>query len=230
MQESSPSVFRTKICGVTRLGDARSAYAAGADAIGLNFFAGSKRCIDDATAGAIANDLRGKLSLVGVFVNASAEEITRVASRLRLDAVQLHGDEPPALFAELAPLHATGVAAIRARRLDANGLPAVAADLAACRDAGLAPDAVLIDSAVPGEYGGAGVTLDWASLPPDAVTSLGTPVLLAGGLTPANVQQAIFATQPHGVDVASGVESAPGVKDPQLVQQFVAQAHAALRA
>jgi len=196
-----------KICGIRSVLDARRCVAAGADALGLNFYPESSRFIDLSSAQAIAAAVGGQVALVGLFVNARESDVARIRDLLRLTFVQFHGDEPPDLVARFLP------GAYRAFR---------------ARDSGLADEArrfsgdhVLVDAYVPGMPGGTGATFDWSLAVPVARER---KVLLAGGLHPDNVSAAIRAVQPYGVDVASGVESSPGVKDPRLVERFVARA------
>jgi phosphoribosylanthranilate isomerase len=218
-------MFQIKICGITNVEDAIAAVDAGADAVGLNFYEKSPRyvALRDAHRISVAVTDRGAIP-VGVFVNHSFEEIQHAERFSELDALQLHGDEPPEFLSRLIP------PTIRARRFEDASWTAIEADLAACRAAGRPPDALLIDAATPGQYGGTGETLPWEMLA-DHPRWLGdTPLILAGGLTPDNVAEAIRIVRPHGVDVASGVESAPGKKDPVKVRDFIAAARAALDA
>ncbi|MCA9235465.1 MAG: phosphoribosylanthranilate isomerase [Planctomycetales bacterium] len=217
-------MFRVKICGITNVDDALAAIDAGADAIGLNFYAKSPRCVSTDVAREIAAAVGDRALVVGVFVNESPTGMMGVATEVGLAALQLHGDEPPEMLARLPdrPL-------IHAQRMGAAGLAPIVADLAACRAAGRAPDAVLVDApAAPGQYGGTGHTLAWHELASEAAALGATPLILAGGLNAANVADAIRAVRPYGVDVASGVESSPGKKDADLVRRFVAAAAAAL--
>lgn len=214
-------MFRIKICGITSAEDARVAVEAGADAIGLNFYSKSPRFVE-ATAAMECMAAAAAVQRVGVFVNAHADEIFQVCSHLDLTANQLHGDEPADFLA------ASGARpVIRARRMDDRGVAAIAEDLAACKAAGRLPDAVLVDAYTPGRYGGTGETVSWAGLA-DYRKWLGdVPLILAGGLTPENVAEAIRMVRPYGVDTASGVESSPGVKDHQKMQSFIRAAKAA---
>lgn len=229
-------LFRVKICGVTTPDDARLAAAAGADAIGLNFVAGSPRALDLDQARAVAAAVPAGVLKVGVFAGTATAEIRRVVAAVGLDAVQLHGHlegsgpavDPPARCAELA-----GLQVIRAVRMEAGGDPLAAARrwLAEAAALGAAPDAVIIDAAVPrgtaaGQLGGTGATVDWAALA--TARPLGPPTALAGGLTPENVAQAIRASKTAAVDTASGVEAGPGRKDPEKVRAFVAAARKAM--
>lgn len=211
-------MFRVKICGITREEDARVAREAGADAIGLNFYSKSPRCVLPKQAHEIAQVMIGAHA-VGVFVNMPPNEIMAIVNGSWINTVQLHGDEPPS-----ALMNFPGVGVVRARRMDDRGVAAIAEDLKACQDAGRAPDAVLVDAAAPGQYGGTGETVSWPGLVDHPRWLAGAPLILAGGLTPDNVAEAIRIVRPHGVDVASGVESSPGVKDPAKVRDFVSAA------
>lgn len=217
-------MFRIKICGVTRPEDALVAAEAGADAVGLNFFAKSPRYVSLERARVIATAVSGGPLLVGVFVNATADEIARAAVAVPLGAIQLHGDEPAEFVARLP----AGTPVIRAARIGAAGLAAAAAYRDACAAGGRPLAAVLLDASVKvavGEevvYGGSGQRLDWPRVAAERGLLAGTPLVLAGGLTPVNVAEAIAVSRCDGVDTASGVESAPGVKDPQMVRAFVA--------
>lgn len=233
-------MFRIKICGVITPADARLAAEAGADAIGLNFVAGSPRRIDAATARAIAAALPAGVLKVGVFAGMPAGAIRRIAAGVGLDAIQLHGllagdtdtADPPERCAELA-----GLPVIRAVRLEPNEadpLAAARAWIAAARAGGAAPAMAIVDAAVAVSretgataLGGTGATVDWRALA--AASPLGIPVALAGGLTPENVALAIRQSGCRAVDTASGVEEAPGRKDPLKVNAFVRAAQEALR-
>lgn len=220
-------VFKIKICGVTNVGDALAAVDARADAIGLNFYRGSKRCVPIAAARQIVDAVGEPATCVGVFVNASAAEIHAICEQARLHVVQLHGNEPPELIQSLS----SGYEIIRARRLDERGTQAIRADLDACSEvAGFALAAILVDAAAAGQFGGTGRTVDWRHLENYQAWIKNIPLILAGGLTPANVADAIRIVRPHAVDVASGVESAPGIKDAAKMRDFVAAARAAFAA
>lgn len=220
------SPFQAKICGITRAIDLIEAVNAGADAVGLNFYPKSSRYLSAERRDELF-DVLGKteklpftlnspLQTVGVFVNATVGEIQARVDDCLLSAIQLHGDEPPEFLAQLPQLPI-----VRARRLDEQGLAPIAADIEACRRAGRVPDAVLVDALTPGQYGGTGETLTWAELVDHSKFLGEMPLILAGGLTPENVGDAIRTVRPMGVDTASGVESAPGVKDHEKVKQFV---------
>lgn len=198
-----------KVCGVTSAADAAMVVQAGADAVGVNFWPGSRRFVG-AAAGEVLAEVPPGILKVGVFVNASAAEVSDRAEQFGLDRVQLHGDERPADFATFPATLL--LRAIRVR--DATSL------LEATRwGAAL----FLYDAFVDG-YGGGGVTAPWADI---AAASTRRPFLLAGGLHADNVAQAITATRPWGVDVASGVESTPGRKDPARVAAFIQAARKA---
>lgn len=209
-------MFRVKICGITTAKDALMAIESGADCIGLNFFEKSQRFVTPKRAKAIADALPAAAKTVGVFVNAPAAEIRQIAAFLSLDAVQLHGDEPPELIADLA-----GVEVVRAFRFDSQGWEPCRRYLDHCRSLGAFPAAILIDGFRKGEFGGTGTPADWAVVARYRELGIGVPLLLAGGLTHENVAAAIAAVRPDGVDTASGVESAPGVKDAAKVAAFV---------
>jgi len=217
VQRNSDAVFQTKICGVTHPDDALTAVKAGADAIGLNFYSGSPRYVTLEQARAIAAAV--PIS-VGVFVNASSRQINEIAEMVGLNWVQLHGDEPPELLAEVQK----DLPIIRVRCLGQGGIPAIQADLEACAKQGREPAALLIDATVPGEYGGTGKIVDWAALANYRHWLGEIPLILAGGLRPDNVAEAIATVWPSAVDTASGVESSPGAKDAAQVQAFISAA------
>jgi phosphoribosylanthranilate isomerase len=211
---------RIKICGVTSLDDARFAADAGAWALGMIFWPGSQRRCRLPEAERITAALRRRVELVGVFVNAHLDEVVGVADGLGLTMVQLHGDEGPSYCAEVA--RRTGAKLIKAHRVRAR------ADLQALE--AFHTDYHLLDAHVPGRWGGTGETFDWELV---AARRSPVPLILSGGLTPDNVADAIAATHPYAVDVASGTEAAPGVKDLAKVEAFVAAvtgtAHAGAR-
>ncbi|HEX4147289.1 MAG TPA: phosphoribosylanthranilate isomerase [Pirellulales bacterium] len=214
-------MFQIKICGITSAADGLCVADAGADAVGLNFCPASPRHIELGRAEEIVAALPGGIARVGVFVNAPAAQVDQIARRLRLDYVQLHGDEPPEYMAELA-----GLPVIRAFR-GTSDFQHVAAYLAACRTLGHAPVAVLIDAFQSGQYGGTGQSPDWSAVARARLAWAEMPLVLAGGLKPANVAAAIQQVGPAAVDTASGVERSPGRKAADLVDQFVAAARGA---
>ncbi len=219
-------MFRIKICGITTVDDAQMVAAAGADAIGLNCYPPSKRYVPPDLAGQIALALPAEVVRVGVFVGASADAIRETIDRMGLDMIQLHGDESPEFVGRLNRCVPAPV--IRAFRLGPDGVVPINKYLQQCAELACRVRMILIDAYEPGSYGGTGRTFDWT-----AVRSLSRagriPLVLAGGLTPDNVAEAIRAGRPAAVDVASGVESSPGRKDERLVRAFVEAAQAAFR-
>jgi phosphoribosylanthranilate isomerase len=211
-------MFRIKICGVTSVADAICVARAGADALGLNFCPTSPRQIDLSLAEEIVAELPAEIARVGVFVNSPAPEVERIARQLRLDYVQLHGDESPEYLSQIA-----GVPIIRAFR-GMSDFEEVAAYLAACRSLGHMPAAILVDAYQPGQYGGTGQSPDWSAVDRARPAWADLPLVLAGGLQPANVAAAIQRVRPTAVDTASGVESSPGRKSADRVAEFVAAA------
>jgi phosphoribosylanthranilate isomerase len=216
-------MFRIKICGVTRPEDAAHAVACGAEAIGINFFPGSPRFVPEEETREIVEAVADRAEVVGVFVNESPEAIVALCTRLGIRRVQLHGDEPPG--------DASRIPLWRMKAVHADRAPDLPALLAyPC-------EAFLFDAGGEGAYGGTGRALAWEELGerfPGVAGRRGPggtrkPWLLAGGLTPENVERAILAALPFGVDVASGVESSPGKKDPGKVKTFIERAKAGLR-
>jgi phosphoribosylanthranilate isomerase len=199
---------RVKLCGMTRPEDAELAAELGAWAIGFILWPGSKRAVDRGVAAGIARRLRRRLELVGVFVNQPLDEVEAAADALGLTHVQLHGDEGPSFCA--AVRERTGCRVIKALRI------ASPADLR--NAARFHTDLHLLDGAARGLRGGSGETWDWELA---AQRRSDVPMLLSGGLTPENVAAGIAAVRPFGVDVASGVETSPGIKDPAKMEAFV---------
>jgi phosphoribosylanthranilate isomerase len=197
-----------KICGITRLEDALAAVAAGAGAIGFVFWPESPRFIDPYRARAIRSRLPPFVTAVGVFVNQPLEHVTGVASLVRLGVVQLHGDETPQYAARISTpvMKAVSIPAARGEGLAA--WPAATT--------------LLLDVHDPVTRGGTGRTIDWVGAAEVAATRR---VLLAGGLTPDNVAGAVEQVRPFGVDVSSGVERAPGVKDHQRLRALFEALH-----
>jgi len=198
-----------KVCGVTRLTDAMHAVNHGATAVGFVFWPRSPRFVTPDAAADIVAALPSTVMAVGVFVNEPVDAINAVAGQVRLSAVQLHGDEPPAYAAALAWPVLRSVTVDGAR--------------AAC-DAWTPETTLLVDAADPERRGGTGVTVDWLQA---ARLARERRIVLAGGLTPDNVGEAIEAVHPYGVDVSSGVEEAPGVKDLNKVKRFLERAREA---
>lgn len=196
---------KIKICGIKNVTDALAAMDAGADLIGFNFYPKSPRYIDVGICRDIMSVMRryGHVTYVGVFVNASIEETRATIETCGLSLAQLHGDETSEM------LRALDGKAFKAFR----GVPA---DI--CGFARSESPALLVDAAVKGVYGGSGAIADWNGA---AQLAKKYPLLLAGGLTPENVAEAVGRVKPWGVDVASGVESAPGEKDASKIKAFV---------
>lgn len=192
-----------KICGITRAGDAQAAVALGASAIGFIFWPDSARFIDPYRARTIAAGLPPFVTPVGVFVNQPATYVNAVANLVRLGAVQLHGDETP----DQLP---------RFQRPVVKAVARIEADTATAW-----PDRVrlLVDADDPVRRGGTGAKADWAAA---ARLAAARPIVLAGGLTPANVADAVRQVRPFGIDVSSGVETSPGIKDPARMEQLFA--------
>ena len=200
-----------KLCGTTRPEDAELAASFDVWAIGFILWPQSKRAADPAVAAGIARTMRRRLELVGVFVNPTLDDVVRLADGVGLTHVQLHGDEGPSFCTAVA--ERTGAKVIKALRIGSG------ADI---RDAArFHTDFHMFDAAAGAAYGGTGRTWDWALA---AQRRSQTPLILSGGLTPENVAEGIAAVHPWAVDVASGVESAPGIKDPAMVEAFIAAA------
>ena len=249
MTNSSKTPFQIKICGLTQPQHAIDARNAGADAIGLNFFKPSIRYVSAEQASSIATAARSQPQdhrspiprVVGVFVNHSPEQIIALTTRVKLDGIQLHGDETIEFFADLKNLITD--------QFDSNACPffvralrtqpkadqsktsvedeteRVTEQIRSWSEAGI--DTILLDAAATGEFGGTGKSIDW-SLLPKLQTAASRPLALAGGLNSSNVAQAIEIAQVAIVDVASGVESPKGIKCPDQVKEFVQQARSAL--
>lgn len=207
--------LRIKICGITREEDAWAAIHAGADALGFVFVPGTPRFIEPARAAAITRGLPPFVSRVGLFVDAEPALIRATLAEARLDTVQLHGDELP----EVGRCLRGQVRVIQAFRVRG---PEIVQRLAEYRDA---CDAWLLDAYVPGSSGGTGARFDW-NLAVQA-RDLGHPLILAGGLKPENIAEAVRQVRPFAVDVSSGVEASPGLKSPEKVRRFVAEARSA---
>jgi phosphoribosylanthranilate isomerase len=210
--------LRIKICGVTTPDDVAVCANAGADAVGINFHPASPRYVDPKASQALLRSIPPLMSGVGVFVGLPLRQVTAMAYQLGLRGIQYHGENR-----DLAdPFPFSMIAAFRVR--DRKSLSAIDAYLESCRAFGQLPAAILLDAYVEGQEGGTGKTAPW-----DLIASFkpGVPIILAGGLTPSNVAEAIRLVRPAGVDVASGVEFTPGRKDPDRVRVFVANAREA---
>jgi phosphoribosylanthranilate isomerase len=201
-------MVKVKICGITSATDALMAATAGADAIGLNFYQASPRYIDPDRALAIRIAMPPFVAAVGIFVDEEPERVREIMDHCHLDYAQLHGRETPRTVARLK-----GCRVIKAIRIRSEE------DLREIERYRV--DAFLLDTYVKGEPGGTGRTFDWDLARAAANRA---KVILAGGLTPDNVAQAVAAGRPYGVDVASGVESEPGKKNRKLVNRFLREA------
>jgi len=205
---------RTKICGVTRLADALLAAELGAWAVGMVFYPASSRRCTITAAETIGAALRRRVELAGVFVNATLAEIARISERTGLTLVQLHGEEGPAFCAEVA--RRTGARTIKAVSVrgafSVRGIERFHTDFH------------LLDGHAEGKRGGTGEPFDWSLVA--AVRRSPVRLIVSGGLDAGNVREAIAATHPYAVDVASGVESSPGIKDPQRMRAFMEAAQA----
>jgi phosphoribosylanthranilate isomerase len=206
---------RIKHCGITTLEDAHLAAEAGAWALGMIFWEGSPRRVKLAEAQVIGAALRRTLNIVGVFVNATLDEIDAVVQSTGLTHVQLHGDEGSSFCTEVA--RRTGAKVIKATRVRSR------ADLQAAT--AFHTDFHLLDAHVEGVPGGTGATIDWDLVRRN--NKFSAPLIMSGGLTADNVGAAIAITEPFAVDVASGTESSPGVKDPAKLLAFADAVHAA---
>jgi phosphoribosylanthranilate isomerase len=210
--------LRIKICGVTTPDDVRACADAGADAVGVNFHPASPRYVDPRRAPDLVRSIPPLMAGVGVFVGQLLREVCALAQQFGLRGIQLYGENR-----EIAdPYPFSLIAAFRVR--DAKSLSDIMAYIDACARSGHKPAAVLVDAYVEGQEGGTGQRAPWDLL---AGFRPGVPLILAGGLTPENVGAAILAVRPWAVDVASGVESAPGVKDHAKVRRFIANAREA---
>lgn len=205
---------KIKICGIKTVDDALTAIDLGADLIGFNFYPKSPRYVEVGVCRGIMSKVRtiGRVACVGVFVNASVDEIHATMDTCGLGLAQLHGDETVEFMESLQEKSFKAIRLSTGSETDSRKIT----DFAEKRH-GLEP-ALLVDAAVKGLYGGSGVTADWVGA---AELAKKYPSLLAGGLTPENVAEAVRRVKPWGVDVASGVESAPGKKDPSRMKAFV---------
>lgn len=197
-------MIRVKFCGFTRSEDVQSAVMLGADALGFVFYPPSKRAVTPDQAVRLMALVPAFVTRVGLFVDASPEVITEIAKRTRLNLIQFHGSETP------ADCEAIGLPYIRAIRMR----PEV--DVLAEMEAYASASGFLLDAYQPGIPGGTGAQFDWGRIPQTSV-----PVILAGGLTPDNARDAIDAVAPWALDVSGGIESEPGIKDPDKMARFI---------
>ncbi|APC14869.1 N-(5'-phosphoribosyl)anthranilate isomerase [Pseudomonas frederiksbergensis] len=199
------SAVRSKICGITRIEDALAAVDAGADAIGFVFYAKSPRSVTVQQARAIIAALPPFVTTVGLFVNASRCELGEILDAVPLDLLQFHGDETPA---DCEGYHRPYIKALRVKAGD---------DIAASCDAYAKASGILLDTYVEGIPGGTGEAFDWSLIP----QGLSKPIILAGGLSAANVVEAIARVHPYAVDVSGGVEQSKGIKDHAKIRAFI---------
>jgi len=208
---TAAGVPRVKICGITNLEDARHAVACGADALGFVFYSGSPRCIAPDTARRIIAELPPLVTTVGLFVNELPIRIRELIEYCGLNTVQLHGDEAPD---ECSYPPCRVIKALRLRAMMKDDV-----------FASYQVSALLLDAYVSNQFGGTGHRCDWIQA---AVVAAQHRIILAGGLSPENVAEAVRQVRPYGVDVSSGVEQKPGKKDPDKMAKFVRMAKEAL--
>jgi len=205
------SAVRSKICGITRIEDALAAVEAGADAIGFVFYPKSPRAVSAEQAQAIIAALPPFITTVGLFVNAERAELKALLDVVPLDLIQFHGDETPE---QCEGYQRPFIKALRVQAGD---------DIAASCAAYDKASGILLDTFVAGVPGGTGETFDWALIP----DGLSKPIILAGGLSSANVSQAIAQVRPYAVDVSGGVEKRKGIKDHDKIRAFMSAVHGA---
>ncbi len=207
LRTTHPAIHMTriKICGITRVDDAHAAAYGGADAIGLVFHEKSPRYVTVQQAARLARALPPFVTVVGLFVDVSADYVRAVLEEVPLDLLQFHGEETPDFCASFGRPY---IKAIRVR---------AGVDLVHCASAYASAQGLLLDAWVEGVPGGTGHAFDWGLIPHD----LPLPVILSGGLNPGNVQEAIRAVRPYAVDVSSGVEESKGIKDAAKIARFI---------
>ena len=198
---------KIKICGFTRPQEAQAAAELGADAVGLVFYAKSKRCVDAAQAAEIVAALPPQVVKVALFVNESAEQIRRILGAVPIDIVQFHGDEAPEFCRQFGKHYWKAVRVQSAQ------------DIAEAAEHYADAAALLLDAHIEGQYGGTGQVFDWRLLP----DTMPLPWILSGGLNPGNVAAAVRQTGAAWLDVSSGVEQAPGIKNRDLMADFIRQ-------
>lgn len=196
---------RVKICGITRVEDVQAVAGAGADALGLVFYAGSARHVDLGQAQALCRAVPPFLSVVGLFVNAPREQVQAVIDTLPIDLLQFHGDEPPEACTGFGRPYIKGIG--MRPGLDVGALMAAHGQASG----------FLLDAWQPDTHGGGGVTFDWTQVP----GGKDRPLILAGGLNAGNVEQAVAQVGPYAVDVSSGVEAGKGIKSGEKIQAFM---------
>ncbi|AXY61064.1 phosphoribosylanthranilate isomerase [Acinetobacter sp. WCHAc010052] len=204
---------RAKICGITRPQDIQAAVNAGVDAIGLVFFEPSPRYVHAELAQQLARLIPPYVSIVGLFVNATQEDIAQVLEQVPLDVIQFHGDETAEQCQQIAQYNKRRWYKAIQVKPDATSSEIIST-IQQYQQAGAS--AMLLDAWHPELKGGTGHSFDWSQFP-----KLDIPLILAGGLKPENIEDAIKMTQPYAVDVSGGVESAKGIKDQQLIEKFM---------
>ena len=205
MSTEGGNAVRVKICGLTRSQDVRAAVAAGADALGFVLTSRSKRCLDAGAAADLVRRVPAFIGRVGLFMDQERDDVRRILDQVPLNLLQFHGQEDGAYCRSF------GLPYIKALAMGAGPMP----NLDDYADAA----GILLDSHRAGETGGTGRRFDWTTIP-----SLALPLILAGGLTPANVGQAVRQVRPWAVDVSSGVEDAPGIKNEEKMRTFIREA------
>lgn len=205
---------RAKICGITRVEDVQAVADAGCDAIGFVFYPPSPRSVTQAQAEALVKAVPAYVQVVGLFVNSTAYEIQDILKTVPLDILQFHGDESP----EQCQAIAQQVGRRWYKAIQVKPDLDVVAEIQRYQAAGAS--AVLLDAWHPDLKGGTGHSFDWSTFP-----QLDIPLILAGGLNPDNIEEAIHTTQAYAVDVSGGVESAKGIKDQQLIERFMQGVH-----
>lgn len=211
-----------KICGITSVADARIVAEAGAHSIGLNFYPMSPRFVQPGLAFEIIQSVPTFIVPVGLFVEASADEVRTTANLLGLKTLQIHGNVTPELIQELGEFSIIAAHPLR----DRASVDGVREFVGSCRKLERLPSAILVDAQVEGKHGGTGQIAPW-DIAREIVLASEIPVILAGGLTAKNVADAISAVGPWGVDVSSGVEVAPGRKESYKVRSFIDRARRA---
>ncbi|RZG43479.1 phosphoribosylanthranilate isomerase [Acinetobacter wuhouensis] len=204
---------RAKICGITRPQDIQAAVRAGVDAIGLVFFEPSPRYVNIELATQLAKLIPPYVNIVGLFVNATAEDIAQVLEQVPLDVIQFHGDETAEQCQQIAQYNKRRWYKAIQVKADATDTEIIST-IQQYQQAGAS--AMLLDAWHPELKGGTGHSFDWSQFP-----KLDIPLILAGGLKPENIEDAIQTTQAYAVDVSGGVESAKGIKDQQLIERFM---------
>ena len=199
---------RIKICGITREQDARAVTAGGADALGLVFYEKSPRHVGAQQAAQLARAVPPFVTVVGLFVNPTPDYVREVLANVPLDVLQFHGEEAPEFCRQFNKPY------LKAIRVKAG------VDLVECASRYAGAQGLLLDAFVDGTQGGTGESFDWALIPPE----LPLPVILSGGLQSGNVAEAIKQVRPYAVDVSSGVEAKPGIKDKELLRDFIHKA------